>query len=91
MNLVGIPRRQRIHSDNLGREVVGAPALERFGDDDPGRRIEIVGVLLHVVGDETGRRIFIDAIRRQQKDVALLQRHGLIVDVQLRIHAQRAA
>ena len=58
---------------------------------DAFERVEILRALLDRTGEEAGPDVLVDAVGRQQKDIALLDLEHAVVDLDLRIDAQGAA
>ena len=80
-----------VDPDDLDRQIVRAALLERLLDDGFRGPVEVLRIVVDRVGDEAGADVLVDAVGRQQKDIALLDRQRPIVDLDLRIDAERAA
>ncbi len=82
--------RQDIDAHDLNCDVVVAAPREGLIGDGLGRGVEIAGVAADGSGDEPVIDMFIGAVGHQQENVAGFGRHGLVVDFDLRIDAERA-
>ncbi len=91
VDLVGIPAGQRLDAENLDCQIVFAALRVGLVDDGFRGGIQVVRVFVDCIDDSRGRRVFINAVGRQYKDIALLDRQGLIIDFKLWIDPKRAA
>ena len=82
---------QLIDADDLDGEIVLAAGVKCLVDDRLRGRVEIGGAVVDRLGDPAGVEMLIDAVGREHEDVALLDPEHLVVDLDLRIHAERAA
>ena len=90
-NLARLAGRQLVDPDNLDCQVVGTAPFIGFLDNRFGSLVEIGRAVPDRGVDETSIGIFINAIGRENKNIALLDTKHPIIDLDLRIDAHRAA
>ena len=89
--LAGSRCRHRIDAEDLDGDVVVAAAPVGFLDDRLRRPVELVRMLAERARDEARVDEFIGAVGRQQESLARLDLETLVVDLELRIDAERTA
>ena len=80
-----------IDANNESREVVRAAAFESFARDQSRGGIQIRAMIVDGVDHEARVRELVHAIGGEHEDVTLLQPQRLVVDVEVRVNAERAA
>jgi hypothetical protein len=89
--LARLPVRQFIDPHDLHGEIVGAAALISLLDDHLGSRIQVGGAIRDGVHHKARSDMGVNAISRQHEHISLLDLQHTIVDLDLRIDAERAA
>ena len=83
--------RQFVDSDDLDGQIVRAALPLRLFDNGSCGAVQIVRAAIDCFGDKAAADMLVDAVGRQQKEIAFFDRDRPVVDLDLRIDAQGAA
>ncbi len=88
---VGSLQRQRLDTQDLHSEVVIAALSQRLGDDGPCGCVQIIRIVSDGADHRRRADVLVHAVGGEDKGVAHVDRFGAIVQIQLRVNAQRSA
>ena len=82
---------QPVDAHDLDREIVRAAGVEGLIDNRLRGRFEIAAAFVHRLCHAAGAEMLVDAVGREHENVARLEPQHLVVDLDLRIYAERPA
>ena len=83
VDLIGILTRQFVNTDNLCGEVIGTVMFVGIFDNYLSGLIQIISMLFYSGKNNLGIGMFVYPVGRQQKNITLLNRQGLIINFKL--------